>query len=527
MGSGSSLLEAARSSRTFRRLAGWSLAWVVATLQAGPPTAPGGYWPSETWRTSSPEQQGLSSEVLCQALDQIRERNIEVDRILIVRHGYLVLDATFFPFAKDSLHDVASITKSITSLNVGIAIDRGWVKRVQVPVLSLFPERKSPLADEAEGQLNVAHLLTMTSGLCRDLREGEGQTGDMERARDGLSYMLDHALVAPPGRDFVYCSLGPHLLSAILTRVTGRPLKAFAEKELFAPLGISGVLWDADPQGYTHGWGDLFIRPMDLAKLGYLMLQGGRWDGKQIVAKAWVEASATPHVFESGGTGYGYLWWIPKEPAGLYEGRGRGGQRLAVWPRKHLVAVLLGSGGYTLGGIGATLIKAVVADEPLPENPPSLKRLHQKLAEAAAPPPAKPVAPPPPIATRVSGRTYTMEANRLGLKTFSLTFPGESEAELRLGSDEPADKIIPVGLDGVYRLSSTSRHGLAAGASGGWSRENTFAMAYREAAADRNWRFTIRFEGDAAVWAVHENTGLVGDFEIRARTIAPRGPASP
>jgi CubicO group peptidase (beta-lactamase class C family) len=275
----------------------------------------------------------------------VQSQGIGADRIILVRNGSVVLDVCFYPFAASSVHDVASVTKSITSLAVGIAIDKGFLKGTSESVRSFFPERKAAGADENWKSLRIEHLLTMTSGLCRNLDEGEEQTGRMSASSDGLQYMLERPLASKPGSDFVYCSLGPHLLSAILTRACGMSLQAFAEKNLFAPLGIKGAFWEADPQGNSHGWGDLYIRPMDLTKIGYLLLKEGRWQGRQIVSREWVRASAKPKVFESGGTGYGFLWWVPKEPAGLYEGRGRGGQRLAVWPEKNMVVVLVGSGG--------------------------------------------------------------------------------------------------------------------------------------------------------------------------------------
>lgn len=503
------------------------LAGVLGGIGAAEPPMATGYWPGKAWRTSSPEEQGISSEVLVQLMDDIEGRAIEVDRILVVRNGYLVLDADFYPFPANSVHDAASVTKSITSLAVGIAVDKGLIKSVQEPFLSFFPDRTPLAADDNKKALQVQHLLTMTSGLCRNLDEGEDQTGRMQMSGDALQFMLDSPLVSTPGSEFIYCSLGPHLLSAILTRATGMSLQTFAQKNLFERLGIQGVLWDADPQGNSHGWGDLFIRPTDLAKIGYLMLNDGRWEGKQVVSKAWVEASKTPHVFESGGTGYGYLWWVPKEPAGLYEGRGRGGQRLAVWPEKNVVVVLMGSGGYTLGGIGATIVKSIVADRPLPANPKAQALLKQKLAEAAKPPKPKPVPPLPEIAARISGKTYSLERNRLGFTTFTLTFGGAGQAVLGLTTQAGKEKVIPVGLDGTYRLSNTSEHGLSAGALAAWEKDRTLDIAFREAAANKNWRFVIRFEGDSVLWTVSEHTGLADDFQIRGNVLHAGGAAKP
>ncbi len=476
----------------------------------------GVYWPGRTWRTSTPEAQGLSSRVLVHLMEDIKERGIGADEIILVRNGYIVLDATFYPFTKGSVHDVASVTKSITSTAIGIAADQGLIKGARQPVLSFFPERKAGNLDERKRTLTLENLLTMTSGFCRNIDEGERQTGLMGSSGDGLQYMLDHPLVSKPGSDFVYCSLSPHLLSAVLTRAAGMSLQVFAEKNLFAPLGIEGVLWDVDPQGNSHGWGDLFIRPVDLAKIGYLFLNGGRWKGRQVVSREWVTAASKPRVFEPGGTGYGYLWWVPKEPAGLYEGRGRGGQRLAIWPQKNMVVVLIGSGDYTLGGIGGILVSAVKADGPLPEDTAYAQLLTRKVTEAGEAPAPHPVEALPAFAKTISGRDFAMEPNPLGLKAFSLTFGGSTEAifKLSIGKEE---KVIPVGLDGVYRIANTSSHQLPAGALGKWVSDRDFKVDYRESAGNKSWHFTLHFNEDWALCSVTESTGLIDDVQIKAK----------
>ena len=509
--------------RRFRGAAIPVLLLLSVAIGSPEPLKPDEYWPARDWRTSSPERQGISSEELGKLMDQIKERGIEVDSIVVIRNGYVVLDATFYPFPKGSVHDIASVTKSITSLATGIAIDRHFIKDVREPVPGFFKDRSTLSSDGKKRNLTIENLLTMTSGLCRDIDEGEEQTGRMEQSGDGVQYMLDRPLVSEPGSDFVYCSLGPHLLSAILTRATGMNLQRFAEANLFAPLGIHGVLWDSDSQGNSHGWGDLFIRPMDLARIGYLMLREGRWDGKQVVSREWVRASSKARVFESGGTGYGYLWWVPKEPKNLYEGRGRGGQRLEIWPAKNLVVVLIGSGGYTLGGIGGSILGAIKSDGLLPDNPGAERLLEEKLEAASRAPLPAPVSALPAMATKVSGKNFLMEPNPLGMRSFTLVFSSDKEASLRLYVDQGhpmgahVGKVIPVGLDGVYRLANTSKNNLTAAARGSWVSDRDFVVAYKEASNNKNWRFNLHFDEDSARCTVTEATGLIDETTVRAR----------
>ncbi len=509
--------------KTITRLS--ALAFVVLWLNAATPAtaASDSFRADGTWRTSTPERQGFDSVELAKIFDFVRANEVDFNSLIIVRNGYLILEAYFYPFQRDLIHDVASVTKSMTSLLTGIAIDEGRIKGVQERALSFFPERTPARLNDNKRSLTIEHLLTMMSGLCLGPRDGEGQPGAMRLSPDNVQFMLDQPLVTAPGSAFAYCSLAPHLLSAIITRTTGSSELEFARKNLFGPLGIDRVEWPADCQGNSFGWGDLFIRPIDLAKIGCLLLNEGLWNGTRIVSREWIRTSSRMHVREGESTGYGYLWWLPLSNPGLFEGRGRGGQRLSLWPERNLLVVMIGNGGHDPGDVGTIIGRALKSDGPLPENPTALRALENKIREAESAPAPRPLGPPPPLAARISGTTFVLESNPLGFESFSIDFGKEKEeAVLRLSAGdsfggEASLKVIPVGLDGVYRFSNNSRFGLPMAAKGSWASDREFIAVLNEAANDRAFDIRVRFDEDSAELAVSERTGLMDLTIVRGR----------
>jgi CubicO group peptidase (beta-lactamase class C family) len=253
-------------------------------------------WPTNAWPVSTPESQGMDSAPLAQALEFARQREVNVHSLLIVRNGCLVLDACFYPFDRASTHDVASVTKSITSVMVGIAVDQGYLSGAEQTVLSLFPGQPIQIVGEQKRALTLAHLLTMTSGLDCWFEPAEPTLRQMMRSPDWVPFVLDLPMISKPGSNFVYCSSGFHLLSGILSRTTGQSALEFARAQLFGPLGIKESSWPADRQGISHGWGDLQMLPTDMAKIGYLFLNQGRWNGRQILSPGWIAKSTEPLI---------------------------------------------------------------------------------------------------------------------------------------------------------------------------------------------------------------------------------------
>ena len=475
--------------------------------------APGGttaYWPAHEWRRSSPEAQGLDSRVLADAFDWIREHHVPIHSLQIVRNGYLVLDAYFWPFADGQVHDLASVTKSVTSSLVGIAIGRHALSGVDQPVVALFDSAPAGAGDGRKQRLTIAHLLTMTSGLDCHFDHGEITLSQMMASPDWRRFVLDLPMAAEPGTHFEYCSPGMHLLSAIVTRVTGTSTLDFARRELFDPLGIHDVTWPTDPQGVQRGWGDLHLQPRDMARIGYLWLKGGRWEERQILPPDWLRDALEVHAHPgwSPGQEYGYgMWLYPERKPPVFEGLGRGGQRISVVPAANLVVVLTG-GGFEPGDIGDFIGRAIRSDGPLPEDAAATARLADAVRQAAGPPPAALVPTAPSLATTISGREYALDSNPLGLRSLTLAFPGGAEATLTLRFADRIDGPRPVGLDGVPRVSPAGRYGLPVALAGAWDGDSTFVLDYDEVGNINDYRFRLALGRDRVAVEVAERTGL-------------------
>lgn len=465
------------------------------------------YWPMQQWRTSTPEEQGMDSEQLVKLFDFIEEQEINIHSLLIVRNGYAVLDAYFYPYSKGILHDLASVTKSITSTLIGIALDKGYIKNVNQPVLDFFPERKIVNLDENKKNLTIEHLLKMTTGFCRNFSQRERQLERMRQTDDWVQFMLDQPLLTPPGEEFAYCSGASQLLSAIISKATGMRALDFARQHLFEPLGIQDVIWPEDPQGNNTGWGDFFMHPQDMAKIGYLFLHEGKWKDKQVISSDWIKQATKRHVTLADGEGYGYRWWLSDELPGLYEARGRGGQRICIFPEKNFVIVFTGN-GFEPGDVGEFILASVQSDESLPEKSEGYTLLQQKTKEAVEAPSPNPVSDLPPTASKISGMTYIFEPNDLGFISFSLSFEKKTEASLSLIEDDHTE-INLIGLNGVYRFSNNSRFGLPEALRGYWESEKEFYIEYNEFANNHLFHIWFCFEGDRASMKISENTGLV------------------
>jgi CubicO group peptidase (beta-lactamase class C family) len=356
--------------------------FATSTGQMAEPRAT--YWPTHGWRNSTPEAQGIDSAVLADALDAIHARHIPVNSLLIERHGNIVLDAYFYPYAGDRPHQVFSVTKSVTASLVGIAVSDGKLASLDTPLDALLPDQMPVEADKSH--ITLAHLLSMTSGLDCSNSQGLSFLQQMERSPHWVSYALERPEVAEPGTRFGYCAGNMHVVSAVLTRVTGESAADYARARLFSPLGITEVSWPKDSDGISHGFADLELAPRDMAKLGYLWLHHGVWEGRQIIPATYLADATTPHASVEPGVQYGYGMWIypARGHAGGppdFEANGVGGQRIAVVPSQDMVEVITGQ-GLDANEVASLVAGAVKSDTPLADNPIALGRLETDLAEA-------------------------------------------------------------------------------------------------------------------------------------------------
>jgi hypothetical protein len=388
------------------------------------------------------------------------------------------------------------VTKSVMTTLIAIAAAQGKLDLDQ-PLVSFFPDRTIANRDALKERITVRDLAKMASGLDSvGFALDEGTLRDMVASPDYVQFALDRRVVAQPGTRFVYDSPGMHLLSAVLQQATGQTALEFAQENLFGPLGITDVIWPSDPQGVTYGWGDLHLLPRDAAKLGYLWLNHGMWDGKQIVPREWVDESAKLQIATSVNDDYGYGWWIMRGDMGEYAAMGRGGQRVDVIPALNAIVATTG-GGFEYDEIGDRLGAALVdPSKSLPPNPAGVAKLKAAVAAVAQPPPPEPVPPLPSVARDISGKMFALEPNPVELDALGLEFDGSAQANLLLtpaGSDQTV--AWPLGLDGVYRYSPGD-FDLPQGLRGTWVDDQTFVLEHDQIANYRHSIYTMRFEGD-------------------------------
>jgi hypothetical protein len=319
------------------------------------------------WSSRPMKDAGLRAEPMAELVERIEAGEFaHVHGFVIARHGALVAEAYFpgyaFDYEGESFwgawtefgplvpHLQASVTKSVTGLLVGIALDRGDLETVDAGVLSFFPEHAG-LADETKRAITLGHLLTMTSGL--EWNEGEVFYGELENdivqlhlVEDPIEYILSRGQSSPPATEWGYNGGGTSLLGEIVRRASGQPLDEYARTHLFGPLGIETAEWGRIGE-LVDAPGGLRMRPRDMAKLGQLVLDGGTWKGRRIVSESWVEAMTRVYVpFQPSG-GYGLHWWIRvytngPHTAPAYMADGWGGQRIMVFPTLDLVVVFTG-----------------------------------------------------------------------------------------------------------------------------------------------------------------------------------------
>ena len=304
------------------------------------------YWPTARWCESSPEEQGMDPTRLFGLDTYIKETRPYLNTLLIVRHGHIVFERYYKDYNLSSYQLLHSVTKSVVSTLIGIALKEGYLKNLDQKWEELLSEYFTPKTDPQKRHITIRHLLKMTSGLNPDFLAYPGRFGDT--SEDWARYAIEMPILAHPDQLFMYSSLGSHLLSVMLTKATGMNTLDFAKRYLFTPLGIdtdeqAGFSWKTDPLGYPIGGTWLHLKARDAAKFGYLYANNGMWDGKQIISAEYVHDSTREHTRggHPEGTGYGYHWWVT-EVAGHHSfyAAGYGGQYIHVFPDLDTIIVL-------------------------------------------------------------------------------------------------------------------------------------------------------------------------------------------
>ncbi|MEZ5320014.1 MAG: serine hydrolase [Vicinamibacterales bacterium] len=327
---------------------------------------------ADGWQTAAPSAAGLDGAALLRMTEAIRRGDWGHVHAVLIEHGGRLAYEAYFPgpdqkrgqdigtvaFTAETLHDVRSVSKTVTSTLVGIALARGEIASVRQRIASLLPDRAQALAGD-KARITLEQVLAMSTGLDWDESAPYSDPTNDERrmgaSDDPVGFVLGRALVHEPGSTWNYSGGATQVLAAILEHVTGRDLAGYATERLFAPLGISATEWLGDLAGTPSAASGLRLRARDVAKIGSLFLHQGRWNGRQVVPPAWVATALDAHI-ENPDPGsppfvlraaYGYQWWINTfqtalGPQDVMAAVGNGGQRIFVVPALDLVVTLLG-----------------------------------------------------------------------------------------------------------------------------------------------------------------------------------------
>ncbi len=338
---------------------------------------------------ATPESQGISSQAILDYIDACDKINT-LHSFMVVRHGRVIAEAWWKPEAADKPHVLASLTKSFNSTAVGLAIDEGKLS-LDDPVLKFFPNDAPAEISENLKAMKVRDLLTMSCGHDSEPKAVGGAPS--------VKQFLAVPVVHKPGTHFQYNSMGSYTLAGIVTKVTGQTSLEYLKSRLFEPLGIENAIWPSSPEGYSMAGGGLKLCTEDVAKLGQLYLQKGKWNGKQLISEKWVEQATSKQVPNDGAShskigidwnqGYGFQFWRCTHNS--FRGDGAGGQLCVVIPEKDVVVAITADTGNFQGEMNAIWEKlwpAFQADA-LAENPADQEKVKQAVAKLEAHPAKK------------------------------------------------------------------------------------------------------------------------------------------
>ncbi|MFC2129263.1 serine hydrolase domain-containing protein [Bacteroidota bacterium] len=300
-----------------------------------------------SWKSSRPEAQDMDSDILDSALLEAELTGF-IDGLLVIRNGKIVAEGYFNGFDAIIPHTVMSVSKSFLSAITGIAYEQGYIESLDEKVLAYFPEYIFPGMDTRKNDISIRHLLTMRMGIKGEADDDYGVYQGLYSSENWMKETLESELIDAPGEKMHYNTFQTHLLSGIITKATQKSTFDFCQQELLDPMNIDVDAWEQDPQGYFFGGNTMHFTPREMAVLGYLYLNNGRIDDKQIIPESWVELTTSAssdfkHPNEWGAWknyNYAYLWWLGQiNDYDLFMAYGYGGQFVVVFPELNLIVV--------------------------------------------------------------------------------------------------------------------------------------------------------------------------------------------
>lgn len=449
---------------------------------------------------STPEAQGVSAQAILDFIEAVEREKMELHSFMMLRRGQVIAEGWWEPYGPDLVHTMYSMSKSFTSTAVGFAVAEGKMS-VEDKVISFFPDELPAKVSDNLAAMRVKDLLTMATG--NEKEPTQVCVKEENWARTFLAQTIAHQ----PGTQFMYNSAATYMCSAIVQKVTGQTILDYLTPRLFEPLGISGMRWETCPRGInTGGWG-LSIQSEGLAKFGQLLLQKGKWNGKQLLPAAWIDEATRFHIQQPGEDkkdrlkaqndwlqGYGYQFWRCQGTA--FRGDGAFGQFTIVLPEQDAVIVMTSENKNMQGQLDLVwkhLLPAFDAQSPQAADLSRLKTL--KLT----PPKGRKISP------TLTNKSYQLETNALGLQTVSFAFEGDQcvfKADAHTitcgleswNYDEAAFPGTPPRLISGGRPSKPVLSKIAASAT--WTDDTTLVLTWRYYETPHSDTLTCTFDGD-------------------------------
>ena len=470
---------------------------------------------------SAPEAQGISSQAILDFVEQAEQTIDALHSVMIVRHGTVVAEGWWSPYAADEPHMMFSLSKSFTSTAVGLAAAEGKLG-LDDTVLSFFPEQAPAERSANLEAMRVRDLLTMTAGHHQEAIQNFPYRSEDDLVAKFLALPVAHK----PGTFFVYNTPASYMLSAIVQKVTGQTVLDYLGPRLFAPLGIADPAWEASRQGVSMGGFGLSIRTEDIARFGQLYLQRGLWHGRQLVPAAWVD-EATARQTSNGSSpasdweqGYGYQFWRSRH--GFYRGDGAHGQFCLVLPQ-HDTVIAITSGTRDMGSVMNLVWDRLVpalGGAPLPPDQAAQRALTARLATLTLPP-VRGVRPDA-TALAAASRRYTFGDNGSSIEWLSVEPAAAHDGQtiaLRIGGvEQRVSARAGVWEKGVWaeapRAGTPSvitavdqGRGEPMAASGAWSAGDTYVLKIARYRTPFVTTYRLRFSGDALAVEIEQNVG--------------------